>query len=159
MSVETTPPLEMTVMIETTIDGEIATVTLRTRTMPPAFFSEIRGVFESLKTQREVRAIVLRSEEKGFSYGLDLPAAFSEHADKFIAGGGAVERRALRELIGRWQAAFSSVAESPAPVIAALHGWCIGGGLDLAAACDQLHISEPGGEVPEEEVEEGEKEA
>lgn len=77
----------------------------------------------------------MRSAAKAFSYGLDLPAAFQQYGELF-AGGGAAQRSELLALIRRLQAQLTAVAESPVPVIAAIHGACIGGGLDLAAACD-----------------------
>jgi enoyl-CoA hydratase len=41
-----------------------------------------------------------------------------------------------RSTIIRLQASVTAVADCPVPVIAAVHGWCIGGGVDLIAACD-----------------------
>jgi len=44
--------------------------------------------------------------------------------------------RAARAEIRRLQAAITSVADCPKPVVAAVHGYCIGGGVDLISACD-----------------------
>ena len=113
----------------------VATVTLLRTTMTPAFFAECEAAFLALAGDREVRAVVVRSSAKAFSYGLDLPAAFQAHGQLF-AGGGAANRAELLGLIRRLQGAFNAIAASPAPVIAAVHGACIGGGLDLISACD-----------------------
>src|SRR5690606_29207800 len=45
-------------------------------------------------------------------------------------------RLALKRTIERLQAGVSAVAACPVPVIAAVGGWCIGGGVDLITACD-----------------------
>jgi enoyl-CoA hydratase len=83
----------------------------------------------------DVRAVVIRGPDKAFSYGLDLRQAFSELGPA-LSGGLARERTALHDLIRRLQRGFDAIAACPAPVICAVHGWCIGGGLDLACACD-----------------------
>jgi enoyl-CoA hydratase len=113
----------------------VATVTLLRTTMVPAFFAECEAAFQALAADPSVRAVVVRSSAKAFSYGLDLPAAFQAHGDLF-AGGGAAKRAELLALIRRLQGAFTAIAEHPVPVIAAVHGACIGGGLDLVSACD-----------------------
>ena len=80
--------------------------------------------------------MIVRGDAKAFSYGLDLPAAFREWGQTLGGGGLAAARTDLLELVRELQRAFTAVAACPAPVIAAIHGWCVGGGLDLAAACD-----------------------
>ena len=118
------------------VDAGVATLTLTLPTMPPPFFAAIEGAFGELAGRDEVRAIVVRSVGKGFSYGLDLPAAFAELGELFSPTAGAAARRDLLAVIRKWQGAFVAISRSPVPVIAAVHGWCIGGGLDLATACD-----------------------
>jgi enoyl-CoA hydratase len=121
--------------LEVSLADHVATVTLLQPTMPPAFFTECEAAFRALAADPEVRVVIVRSSAKAFSYGLDLPAAFQEHGALF-AGGGAPNRAALLALIRRLQGAFDAVAACPVPVIAAVHGACIGGGLDLISACD-----------------------
>src|SRR5205085_12374991 len=48
----------------------------------------------------------------------------------------AARRLAGLKALKRMQGAINSVADCPKPVIAAVHGWCIGGGVDLVTACD-----------------------
>lgn len=129
-------------MLETQIVDHIATVTLTTRTMAPAFFDAVGETFGRLAKTPGLRAVVLRSKERAFSYGLDLQAAFSEHGDKLMGSPTAGPRLELRDLILHWQGAFTAVASCPVPVICAVHAQCIGGGLDLVAACDLRLASE-----------------
>jgi enoyl-CoA hydratase len=117
-------------------DRGIATVTLTVPTMPPKFFAECEHVFGALADDPKLRAVVVQSEAKAFSYGLDLAAAFRDWGTTLAGGGLAAPRTELLQLVRKLQRAFTAVAACPAPVIAAIHNWCIGGGLDLAAACD-----------------------
>lgn len=118
------------------IRDHIATVSLHKKTMPAAFFSECGQVFRELAAHDNVRAVIVRADDdKAFTYGLDLQSAAAE-LGPFLQGGLAGPRTALRRKILDWQAHFTAVAECPVPVIAAIHGWCIGGGLDLVSACD-----------------------
>ena len=92
-----------------------------------------------------VRVVVLAAKGPHFSVGLDLKAMGSVLTDG--SGGddnggdqgvpsAAVRAGRARADILRFQAAISSVAKCPKPVVAAVHGYCIGGGVDLIAACD-----------------------
>ena len=118
------------------VEDHVAVVTLSRATMPPVFFAEIEAVFRGLSVDPQVRAVVIHSAGKAFSYGLDLPAAAQEMGQHFQGSTTAAPRMELLAIIRRLQGAFDAVAACPVPVIAAIHGWCIGGGVDLIAACD-----------------------
>ncbi len=126
--------MESTVSVRS--DGAVAEVMLRQKTMPPAMFFDLEAAFRDVSSSEGVRAVLLYSEAEEFSYGLDLREAFKEYGELFTGGGLAGPRTELLELIRSLQRSMSAVAKCPAPVIAAVHGWCIGGGLDLIAACD-----------------------
>lgn len=117
-------------------DRDIAVVSLLSPTMPPALFAEIGETFTALSRDPALRAVIIRGDGKVFSYGLDLPAAFGSWGPAFSGQGLAAARTELWHLIRELQATITAVASCPAPVIAAIHGWCIGGGVDLITACD-----------------------
>lgn len=117
------------------ISDSIATVTLLRTTMPPAFFADVEAVFQRIANERDVRVVVVQSTAKAFSFGLDLRAAMSE-LGPHLGGSLAAGRMELLKIIKRLQGSFDAVFECPVPVIAAIHGACIGGGLDLITACD-----------------------
>jgi enoyl-CoA hydratase len=88
---------------------------------------------------------VLAGRGKAFCAGIDL----LDHASG-LAGGGAIsgkgespvgKRRALYDDVRRYQRTCSSLADSNKPVIAAVHGACIGAGMDLITACDIRYCS------------------
>lgn len=126
----------MSAFFEVSSSDHVTTVTLQQPTMPPAFFTDCQEVFEAIAQDSDVRAVVVRGAGKAFSYGLDLKSAFSELGPTLTGGGLAGAREELRRLILKLQGGFSAIAACPVPVIAATHGWCIGGGLDLISACD-----------------------
>lgn len=119
----------------TVTPGPITTVTLREPTMRPRLFHEVRAAFTAIADDAEVRAVIVDAATKHFTFGLDLPAAAGELGEA-LRGGGAATRMELWRTIRRLQAGFTAIAECPVPVIAAVHGWCIGGGIDLICACD-----------------------
>lgn len=104
--------------------------------MGPDFWREMPELFAALDRDEEVRAIIIRGEGDNFSYGLDLPGMMSGLGQNFVGANLARERTRLLDLVGEMQLAFDRVAACRKPVIAAINGWCIGGGLDLIAACD-----------------------
>jgi len=91
-----------------------------------------------LSADGAVRAVVVAAQGPHFSVGLDLKAMGS-----MLSGGGsggassmAARARSGRTEVLRLQDAITAVARCPKPVLAAVHGYCIGGGVDLIAACD-----------------------
>ena len=126
----------MTSQLSVDRDGEITVVSLLAPTMPPALFAELGEVFAGLSRDPALRAVILRGGGTVFSYGLDLPSAFSTWGTAFSGQGMAAARTELWNLVRNLQATITAVASCPAPVIAAVHGWCVGGGVDLITACD-----------------------
>jgi enoyl-CoA hydratase/carnithine racemase len=126
----------MTSHIRVDRDRDIAVVSLLKPTMPPALFTELGEVFTDLSRDAGLHAVILRSDADVFSHGLDLPAAFATWGTAFSGQGLAAGRTELWQLIRTIQATITAVASCPAPVIAAVHGWCVGGGVDLITACD-----------------------
>lgn len=122
-------------------DQGVATVTLtgpgKGNAMGPEFWAELPMLFAELDDDAEVAAIVLTGSGDNFSVGLDLVTMGRPLFRPLLAGKAlAAPRTEFLHEIRRLQAAITSVAESRKPVIAAIHGWCIGGGLDLISAVD-----------------------
>ena len=118
----------------------IAEVTLigpgKGNAMGPDFWRELPQVFADLDADHQVRAVVLTGSGGNFSYGLDLPGILPAWSKVLTPGSLAAPRTEFHSEIRRLQAAITSVAECRKPVIAAVSGWCIGGGVDLIAAAD-----------------------
>jgi len=101
--------------------------------MDHEMFAAIGDSFRSLGANPEVRAILLSGRGRHFTAGLDLHYAASQFPPSDDPGRSAEAR--LRHI--QWlQDAFSAVEQARVPVIAAIHGGCIGAGVDLASACD-----------------------
>jgi enoyl-CoA hydratase len=122
------------------LQGSVAEVILRAtgkgNRMGPAFWREMPEVFRALDADERVRVVILRGEGSNFSTGLDLVGMAGEIGTILVEPSLAAERYALHALILRMQAAISAVAACRKPVIAAVHGLCIGGAVDLITACD-----------------------
>ncbi|MBI1949425.1 MAG: crotonase/enoyl-CoA hydratase family protein [Deltaproteobacteria bacterium] len=125
---------------DTTVDDHIAVVTLKGpgkgNSMGPDFWRECPKLFEALDRDDAVRVVLLRGAGSSFCYGLDLLAMAGNIAPLVGAGAGVAERARLFSVIEEMQRALHAVFRCRKPVIAAVHGWCIGGGLDLVAAAD-----------------------
>jgi enoyl-CoA hydratase len=106
----------------------------------PAFWTDLPLAMGAITADPGVRAVVVAAKGPHFSVGLDL-VAMSGLLGGDPGGGGArvsaaARASAARAEVLRLQASVTSIAEAPVPVIAAIHGYCIGGGVDIAAACD-----------------------
>ncbi|MHB8263348.1 MAG: crotonase/enoyl-CoA hydratase family protein [Acidimicrobiales bacterium] len=110
--------------------------------MAPQFFEELPRAMEMLSSDRDVRVVIVAARGEHFSVGLDLKAAASGGLIATNDASMAARAALTRETVLRLQGAISSVAQCPKPVIAVIHGYCIGGGLDLACACDIRIASE-----------------
>lgn len=123
----------------------VATVTLigpgRGNAMGPDFWAELPVIFGELDANPEVLAVVLAGSGKHFSFGLDLVAMGPLFAPLLADKALAAPRTAFLNEVRRLQAAVTAVADSRKPVIAAIQGWCIGGGVDLIAAADIRYAS------------------
>jgi enoyl-CoA hydratase/carnithine racemase len=123
--------------IEVGRDGGIAHVELarpdRLNAMDGEMFAAIGETFRSLGSDPAIRAILLSGRGRHFTAGLDLHYAGAQFGPSEDAGRAAEAR--LRHIL--WlQDCFTAVAQARVPVIAAIHGGCIGAGVDLATACD-----------------------
>ena len=127
------------------IEGHVAQVTLvgpgKGNAMGPAFWSELPVVFDELDADPDVRAIVLTGSGKNFSYGLDLPAMGDTLSPMLADGALARPRADFHARLRRMQHSITAVADCRTPTIASVHGWCIGGGVDLISAVDIRYAS------------------
>jgi enoyl-CoA hydratase/carnithine racemase len=123
------------------VADHVATVTLtradKHNALDRPMFEAIIAAAERLTTEPGVRAVVLHGEGPSFCSGLDLASLISSDAgiDAIIAP--------LREEPPNWfQRTAYDWLRLPVPVIAALHGNCFGGGLQIALAAD-IRIATP----------------
>ncbi len=123
--------------ISVTLEGHVAHVELarpgKFNAMDKAMFEDLGDTFRKLGHDPAVRAILLSGQGKHFTAGLDLEYAASQFPPAQDAGRAAEAR--LRHI--EWlQASFNAVEATRVPVVAAIHGGCIGAGVDLVSACD-----------------------
>lgn len=106
----------------------------RMNTMAPPFFPAVRDTVEALNAEGRTRVLVISSTGKHFSAGMAL--------DVFAGGmsmlntADARHRLAFQDGLRQLMRCFDAIENARFPVIAAIQGGCIGGALDLAAACD-----------------------
>jgi len=121
-------------------DGHVATLWLdnpdRRNALGPAFWDDLPVMMAELADDDEIRVVVIAARGPCFTVGLDLKSMGGS-----VAGGGqgrsdAGRRTAMLRELRRLQGSINAVADCPKPVLAAVHGYCIGGGIDLIAACD-----------------------
>jgi enoyl-CoA hydratase/carnithine racemase len=131
--------------LEVSQDGPVVTVTLigpgKGNAMGPDFWREIPLVFARLDADDSVRAVVVTGSGKHFSFGLDLGAMLGDDGLLPAGAGLAGPRTRFLGKIRTLQQAMTAVADCRKPVAAAVSGWCIGGGVDLIAACDVRYAS------------------
>ena len=129
--------------------GRIATLTLnrpeRLNTIVPPMPDELEQAVVAANRDPEIRVLVLRGASRGFCGGFDFSGGLA-HWDAAIATGGRWDPgRDLIHMTSPFTGPvpkFMSLWRSPKPVIAQVHGWCVGGGSDLALCADLVIVSE-----------------
>jgi enoyl-CoA hydratase/carnithine racemase len=138
-----TPPAATWQTLQLRVDeGEhLATVTLnrpaQANTLTLQSLDELGACFEHLATLPSVRAVLLTGAGPRFCAGIDLSTLQELLADN--SGPTPCEGRrrlALFQGIRRMQESISALERFPFPVVVAIHGACVGGGIDLVCASD-----------------------
>ena len=107
--------------------------------LDPAMFTALVEAGDALRADRSVRAVVLSGEGRAFCAGLDFGSFQAMAGGEF--GGGDREpvdlgQRPEGRITNLGQQAAYTWFEMPVPVIAAVHGACLGGGFQIALGCD-----------------------
>ena len=104
--------------------------------LDPAMLAALAARGKELRSAQKVRAIVLSGEGRGFCAGMDT-ASFAGMAD----GDNAISERTHGNT-NIWQEVAMTWRKARAPVVAAIHGVCLGGGLQIASGAD-IRIAHP----------------
>jgi enoyl-CoA hydratase len=127
------------------VKDNVAQVTLigpgKGNAMGPEFWAEMPVVFAELDADPEVRAIVLAGSGNNFCFGLNLLTMGTTLSDTMSTEVSAKPRADFHTHLKSLQQSISAVADCRTPTIAAIHGWCIGGGVDLISAVDIRYAS------------------
>src|SRR6218665_3306015 len=119
-------------------DAGIARLTLnrpeRMNTLAPAFFPALRDAVQRLSDAGETRVLVIASTGKHFSAGMALDVFAG--SDLALPTDTPRSRLSFQQSLRRLMACFDALDAARFPVLCAVQGCCVGGALDLAAACD-----------------------
>jgi enoyl-CoA hydratase len=117
-------------------DDGVAELTLsrakELNTMTPAFWNELPGLIGALDASGTTRALIMASSGRHFTAGMDL-AVFK---GGLLSTGDARAREQFRNTAIYLQEIFNRLERARYPVIAAVQGGCIGGGVDMVCAAD-----------------------
>lgn len=131
--------------LSVTLEDHIATVRLnrpeKANAMNAAMWQEIRKAFQWVDATPEARVAVLQGEGKLFTAGIDLQMMMSIGPQIQNECDGRT-REALRRLILDMQDTLTSLERCRKPVLAAIHGGCVGGGIDLITCADMRYCSQ-----------------
>jgi enoyl-CoA hydratase len=125
-------------------EGHVATVWLdrpdKLNALGISAWEDLPQVMDALGSDDGVRVIVIAARGRAFTVGIDLmafaPAFTTGSFDPDVEAGTVAARLANYASIKRLQDSFTALARCPKPVIAAIHGFCLGAGIDLITACD-----------------------
>ena len=130
--------------LSVSVNDGVALVTLdrpdQLNAMNADFWNELPAAVRELDAGGDVRAIVINANGKHFTAGLDL-GMFGTPPDPADVTARVQKAARFRHNTALMQQTFSALEDCRVPVIAALHGGCIGGGVDLISACDLRYAS------------------
>jgi len=108
--------------------------------MNKAFWLELPRCVQDIEANTNARVIVISSTGKHFSAGMDL-AVFSDPKSVPMSGDPGRMAENLRRVVLQLQDTLTSLEKVRLPVLAAVHGGCIGGALDLVCAADSRYCT------------------
>jgi enoyl-CoA hydratase/carnithine racemase len=128
------------------VDGQVATVTLdrpgKLNAMTPSTWVALAAIGDALP--EPVRVVVVRGEGRSFCAGLDLQIASPEGlpGERSLPELASLDDAAMADQIGAWQEGFVWLGRPEFISVAAVQGHAIGGGFQLALACDLRVLAE-----------------
>ncbi|MGA7559974.1 MAG: enoyl-CoA hydratase/isomerase family protein [Terriglobales bacterium] len=111
-------------------DGNVARVTLaapKANLVDQAMMKALAASFDDLKSRPQLKVMILDAEGPHFSFGASVQEHLPEH---------------VRTMLPQFSRLLQQMLELPAVTIAAVHGQCLGGGFELALACDFIVAEE-----------------
>jgi enoyl-CoA hydratase len=119
-------------LVLTAIDGHVATLTLNRpkalNALSPALIDGLIGALAACDADEQVRCIVLTGNERAFAAGADIKAMAGASPTEMLEG----------RAIEKW----SRIRETRKPIVAAVSGYALGGGCEIAMMCDMIVASE-----------------
>ena len=135
--------------LQYTSDGPVATITLdrpdRLNTIVPPMPEELEAAVVRAERDTDVKVVVLRGRGRAFCAGFDFSGGFHHWDDQMTTGG---RWDPGKDFVMTTMSAsapvprFMSLWRSPKPTIAQVHGWCVGGGSDMALCADLVICSD-----------------
>jgi enoyl-CoA hydratase len=131
------------------VQDAVATITLNRpetlNTIVPPMPDELQAAVEEASRDEQVKVIVLRGAGRSFCAGFDFGGGFHHWDEALTTDGRWDPGKDFQFAVQRPDAPvprFMSMWRSPKPVIAQVHGWCVGGGSDMALCADLVIASE-----------------
>lgn len=126
------------------VENHIATLTFaapeRANSLNEADWQGMKDAFEQVDADPDVHVVILCGEGKHFCAGMDLAVLSSLQSR--MAPTPEETRAQLVDFIEHIQACITAIERCSKPVLAAIHGGCIGGGVDIVTACDVRYCTE-----------------
>ncbi len=135
---------EKTVLYEA--EGPIARIVLnrphRLNAINVQMVRELEEAIARANADPQVKVLILSGAGRAFCAGYDLEWGTRVEEEAQEATGGIWDP--VRDYLMMWRnvRTFMSLWESPKPTIAQIHGWCVGGGTDMALCCDLIFMAE-----------------